>query len=110
MASNREDGARLNIVAQSFWRRDRRCAFFDVCIFNPFTQSCRKTSLGQCYRRNELEKWRAFKRVREVEHGTFSPLVFLTSGGMENTATVIYKLEDCLTHHRQTEQAIQQFP
>ena len=30
-------------------------------------------------------------RVREVEQGTFSPLVFSTTGGMGNTATVVYK-------------------
>ncbi len=28
--ANREDGARLDIVAQSFWGRDRQSAFFDV--------------------------------------------------------------------------------
>ena len=30
--TNREDGARLNIVAQSFWGRDRLSAFFDVRV------------------------------------------------------------------------------
>ena len=31
------------------------------------------------------------ERVREIEHGSFSPLVFSTTGGMGNTATVVYK-------------------
>ena len=31
------------------------------------------------------------QRVREVEGGTFSPLVFTTSGGMGPTATIVYK-------------------
>ena len=31
------------------------------------------------------------ERVREVEHRTLSPLVFFTTGGMGNTATVVYK-------------------
>ena len=36
-----------------------------------------------------MEKKRVYdERVREVEHGYFSPLVFSTSGG---TATVVYK-------------------
>ncbi len=39
--ANREDGARLDIVAESFWGRDRQCAFFDVWVFNPFAQSYR---------------------------------------------------------------------
>ena len=91
-SANREDGARLDIVAESFWGRDRQCAFFDVRVFNPFAQSYRNTSLSQCYRRNEMEKKRAYdERVREIEHGSFSPLVFSTSGGMGTTATVVYK-------------------
>ena len=90
--ANREDGARLDIVAESFWGRDRQCAFFDVRVFNPFAQSYRNTSLSQCYRRNEMEKKRAYdERVREIEHGSFSPLVFSTSGGMGTIATVVYK-------------------
>ena len=36
--ANREDGARLDIVAENFWGRDRQCAFFDVRVFNPFAQ------------------------------------------------------------------------
>ena len=90
--ANREDGARLDIVAERFWGRDRQRAFFDVRVFNPFAPTHRNTSLAQCYRRNELEKRRAYdERVREIEHASFSPLVFSTSGGMGTTATVVYK-------------------
>ena len=102
--ANREDSARLDIIAQSFWGRDRQCAFFDLRVFNTFAQSCRNTPLGQCYRYNELDKWRAYnERVREVEHWTFSPLVFSTTGGMGNTAKVIYTRE--LPHSLQTNRA-----
>ena len=91
-SANREDGARLDIVATSFWGRDRQRAFFDVQVFNPFAQSYRDTSLPQCYRRNEMEKRRAYdERIREIEQGSFSPLVFSTSGGMAPTANVVYK-------------------
>ena len=90
--ANRDDGARLDIFAESFWGRDRQCAFFDVRIFNPFAPSHCNTPLAQCYRRNEQEKKRSYdERVREVEHGTFSPLVFTASGGMRPTATVAYR-------------------
>ena len=54
--ANREDGTRLDIVAENFWGRDQQCAFFDVQVFNPFAQSHRNTLLAQCYRRNEMEK------------------------------------------------------
>ncbi len=90
--ANKEDGARLDVVAESFWWRDRQRAYFDVRVFNPFAPSYLSTSLAQCYRRNEWEKKREYEqRVREVEHGSFSPLVFSTTGGMGNTATVVYK-------------------
>ena len=90
--ANREDGARLDVVAQSFWGRDRQCAYFDIRVFDPFTQSYLNTSLAQCYRRNEQEKKREYEqRVLEIEHGSFASLVFSTSGGMGNTATIVYK-------------------
>ena len=48
--------------------------------------------LAQCYRKNELEKKRAYEqRIREIEHGSFSPLVFSAAGGMGTIATVVYK-------------------
>ena len=88
----REDGARLDIVAENFWGRDRQNAFFDVRVFNPYAQSHRSSTLAQCYRRNEQEKKRSYEeRVREVEHGSFSPLIFSTSGGLGPIATVVYK-------------------
>ena len=31
------------------------------------------------------------ERVREIEHGSFSPLVFSTAGGMGPIATTVYK-------------------
>ena len=91
-SANRDEGARLDIVAENFWGRDRQRAFFDVRVFNPFAPSYRNTSLPQCYRKNELEKRRAYdERIREIEHGSFSPLVFSAAGGMGETAKVVYK-------------------
>ena len=79
-------------MAESFWGRDRQRTFFDVQVFNPFAPTHRNTSLAQCYRRNELKKKRAYdERVIEIEHASFSPLVFSTSGGMGTTAAVVYK-------------------
>ena len=71
---------------------NRQHTFFDIRVVNPFVPSYRNTPLAQCYRRNELEKKRAYdQRVREIEYGSFSPLVFSTTGGMGTTATVVYK-------------------
>ena len=90
--ANVDDGARLDIVADNFWGGDRQRAFLDVRVFNPFAPSHRHTSLPQCYRKNELEKKRSHEEwIGEVEHGTFSPLVFSTSGGMGPIATTVYR-------------------
>ena len=45
-----------------------------------------------------MEKKRVYEeRIREVKHGTFSPLVFTTAGGIGPTATVVYKrLASCI--------------
>jgi hypothetical protein len=89
--ANKEDGARLDVAADSFWGNDRQRTFFDIRVFNPLVPSYQNTPLAQCYRRNEQEKKRAYdQRVREIEHGSFSPLVFSATGGMGTVATVVY--------------------
>ena len=37
--ANREDGARLDVVAESFWAKDRQRAFFDFRVFNPYIRT-----------------------------------------------------------------------
>ena len=41
--ASKDDGARLDIVAESFWGRDRQRdhEFFDVRVFNPLAPSYR---------------------------------------------------------------------
>ena len=90
--ANVEEGARLDIKAQGFWVNNRQCAFFDVRVFNPLAPTYHSLPMATCYRRNEQEKRRAYdQRVRDLEHGCFSPLVFSVSGGMGPTAKVVYK-------------------
>ena len=51
-----------------------------------------KESLTQCYRHLEQDKKCAYEaRVREVELGCFTPLVFSTSGGLGPAAKTFYK-------------------
>ncbi len=76
-SANVEDGARLDVRAESFWDRDRQSAL------NHLAPTYQTLSLASNYRRNEQEKRRAYdQRVREVEHGNFSLLVFSASGGI----------------------------
>ena len=75
--SNTEDGARLDVAATSFWDCHGQSAFFDVRVFNPLAQTHVSQPLATCYRKHEREKRRIYEqRVRDVEHGCFSPLVF----------------------------------
>ena len=67
-------------------------AFYDVRVFNPFAPSNLKHQPEGCYRLFENEKKRKYEeRVREVEHASFTPLIFSTSGGMGRQAEVFYK-------------------
>ncbi len=52
--------------------------FIDVRVFNPeYAPSNRNSTLTQCYRKHKLEKKRAYEqRIREVEHASFTPIVY----------------------------------
>ena len=90
--SNSQDGARLDVSAQGFWGDRHQRAFFGVRVFHPNAPSYRSMQLPSAYRLHERQKQRSYnQRVREVEHGSFTPLVFTTSGGMGKCASATYK-------------------
>ena len=92
LSSNTEDGARLDVAADGFWGSRFERAFFDVRVFNPYAPSNKRSMLQACYRKHENTKKRAYdQRIREVEHGTFSALVFSSTGGMGRQAITTYK-------------------
>jgi hypothetical protein len=44
------------------------------------------------YRKNEKEKRRQYeRRVIDIEHGSFRPLVMSTTGGIGPSASILYK-------------------
>ena len=91
-STNIEDEARLDIKAQDFWNKSRSSTFFDVRVFNPYAPSNNKSTAAACYRKHEMEKRRKYeRRVLDVEHGSFTPLVFSTSGGWGPSATVTFR-------------------
>ena len=90
--ANTEENARLDVRARGVWGLRQQSAFFDVRVFHPNAPSYRGLQLEACYRRHENEKRRAYEqRVREIENGSFTPLVFSTSGGMGKAAKITYK-------------------
>jgi hypothetical protein len=81
-SANTKDESRLDIKANGFWQRGQT-AFFDIRTthVNALSQMTKKTSA--IFRSHEEAKKREYlQRVLEIEHGTFTPLVFGTNGGM----------------------------
>ena len=91
-SANVEDGARLDVAASGFWGSSHQKVFLDVKVFNPNALSYRGSSLSSLYRRLEREKQRKYEqRIREVEMGCFTPLVFSTFGGMSTVCNIFFK-------------------
>ena len=87
-----DDDARVDIRASGFWRCLYHHTFFDVRVFNCFAASNCSSTLSTAFQKHELEKHCAYEeQIQEVEHWSFTPLVFSTSGGMGRAATTTYK-------------------
>ena len=80
--SNTADLARSDISAKDFWIKGQ-VTYCDVRVFNPISKCHLNQSLSAIHKRNESEKRRQYnQRILQVEHGSFSPLVFSCFGGM----------------------------
>ena len=81
--ANKENGTRLDVHATGgLWER-QRSAVYDVRVCHPNADSYREMTPQQIYKQHETEKKRQYSsRVMEIEHGTFTPLVLTTTGGM----------------------------
>ena len=77
---------------------------FDVRVFHPNAPSYRQTRVASLFRRHELEKKREYgDRIRSVDCGSFTPLVFSTFGGLGKEATIFYnRLADLLSQKHNT--------
>jgi hypothetical protein len=87
----RGDEVRPDIRARSLWRRCQN-AFFDVRVTNTNTPCQANLSSEQIYKQHENEKKRQYNdRIMNVEHGTFTPLIFSVNGGAGPEATKFHK-------------------
>ena len=86
-----KDDARLDIRARGFWRHGQN-AFFDVRVTNADAVSQQNSSLKAVLQKHESEKKRGYnKRVMEVEHGSFTPLIFTSTGVMSHECSIFHK-------------------
>ena len=99
--ANTDPDARADIRVRGFWTQGSN-AFFDTRFFYPHARCYRSKPLKSLLRKMEGDKKREYEeRIREVEHGSFTPLVFTTGGGMGQEATVVIrKLADDLAMKR----------
>ncbi|KAG0718112.1 hypothetical protein GWK47_053125 [Chionoecetes opilio] len=99
--ANIANEARVDVSARGFWTRGQR-AFMDIRIFDPMAACHRGISLEAAHQRNEQEKIRAYgERIQHVDQGSFTPLVFTTSGGMGPHAKCFYsRLADVMAEKK----------
>jgi hypothetical protein len=95
------DDARADIRARSFWTQQQN-AFFDVRVFYPHAASYVPKSVASLCQTMEARKKREYNdRVVQVEHGSFTPLVFASTGGMgEETSAALKRLASRLAEVR----------
>ncbi|KAG1714378.1 Protein lifeguard 1 [Nymphon striatum] len=92
--ANKKDDARADVSARGFWVKGRK-TFVDIRVFNPLAKMYNKnvnTTLKSAYQINENSKKREYnERILQIEHGTFTPLVFSAFGGMGYEANRFFK-------------------
>ena len=76
------DGARCDVSARGVWNRYDK-TFFDILVTHPNAESHIQKPLSRLYKDCETLKKRKYSdRVMNIERATFTPLVFMTTGGM----------------------------
>ena len=82
--------ARLDICARDFWQAGQM-AFFNVRVFNPTPQRYVNQEISKTYEVNKRENKKLYnERILQIEHGIFTPLVMLATGGMGRECKKFY--------------------
>jgi hypothetical protein len=99
--ANRENDARADIRARGFWT-DQQSAFFDIRVFYPHAPSYQSRSLSSLCKTFEKAKKTAYSdRILQIDHGSFTPMVFSSCGGTGiETQMAIKKLASRLAEKR----------
>ena len=83
-------------------------AFFDVRVFNPFAKSHLRNNLDGVFRSNERIKKHTYNaRVIQVEHGSFTPIVYSSMGGCgPETSIFVSKLIEKISIKKDLERSV----
>lgn len=77
-----EDGCRSDVRVRSFWRGQQE-AFFEFRVFYPFASSYVRQSSSALFRQHANERKREYsERINRVDSGSFTPMIFASTGGM----------------------------
>ena len=106
-STNIKEEARCDVSARGLWRKGQK-AFVDIRVFNPLAKSNNLQTLAAAYRRHENSKKREYSlRINEVEHGTFTPIVFSIFGGMGVEGDKFFKrINELLSEKKQIDYGI----
>ena len=82
--------------------------FLDIRISDPNTNRYLNGTLPRCHEINEKEKKRNYNnRILQIEHGTFTPLVFSIYGSMGRDCKKFYsKLAELLSDKRKESKSL----
>ena len=90
-ANNKAERARLDVSAIGIWSPMER-TFLDVRVMHPNSPSYKDKQPEQLYKEHERLKKNAYnERILQIEKGSFSPLIFSTTGGMGPECTRYHK-------------------
>ena len=91
MAGITSDKARLDVSGVGVWGEHER-TFLDIKIFHPNCQSYSNMDIEKAYVHHQNIKKHNYKeRVLNVEHGSFTPVIFTTTGGVGPEANKHHK-------------------
>ena len=102
--TNTQAGARLDVSARGVWSTFER-SFYDVRVTHPNCLSNVGKPVADIYIEHQNSKKLEYEeRVIESEKGSFTPLIFTTSGGMGPECSMFYKRIAELTAAKKNEQ------
>ena len=85
------DDARADVRGRGVWRPCQN-AFFDVCVTNVNCTTQKNFSTAAVFKKTENKKKNKYNdRIMNVEHGTFTPLVFSINGSAGPEAETLHK-------------------
>ena len=91
ITGTKADGAAPDISSRGIWSTFER-TFYDVCVTHPNSPSYASWNLGRIYRYHEERKMKKYNsRILNVEKGSFTPLIYTTSGGWGPQAVSYHK-------------------